>query len=141
MSLDLVRKQAKEAGIAWRDVIRAKRELMSYHEEQQHFIDCVRQTAFKRLTGRTDRFWMIFGHTCDRTYGHWFHGGGDYDTIKGFDVVANGMQMEFPQLCNEEDASETLYSFLKDQPFRIPCNDDLYKEAFQMLSSSVAVPF
>lgn len=141
MSLDSIRHQAKEAGIAWRDVIQAKREVQALHEEQQKFIDDVRQSAFQKLTGRRDHMWLIFGYETDRVFGKWFTDG-DYDSIPGFDVVANSMWHQFPQLCNEEDASETLYSFLKNQTFKIPSNYELYKEAFQMMTASLeAVPF
>lgn len=143
MSLDSVRKQAKEAGIPWREVIDAKREVQSLHEQRQQFIDDVRKTAFLYLTGRRDRFWMIFGHTCDKTFRHWFHDGGDYNTINNFDTAARTVYFECPGLCScEEDAAEALWNFLTEQPFRIPSNDELYKEAFQMLTASLeTVPF
>ena len=143
MSLDSIRQQAKEAGIPWREVIAAKRDVQVLHEQRQVFIDDVRKRAFQWLTGRRDRFWMIFGHVCDKTYGGWFHGGGDYNTIRNFDTAARSIFIECPGLCScEEDAAESLWSFLTEQPFRIPANDELYKEAFQMLTASIeAVPF
>lgn len=143
MSLDAIRKQAKEAGIPWREVLAAKRDVQAIHEARQQFIDEVRQSAFRKLTGRRDRFWMIFGHTLDKTYSRWFHNGGDYDSIPGFDTTARSVFLECPGLCAcEEDASEALWDFLTNQPFRIPSNEELYKEAFDMLSSSVeTVPF
>lgn len=143
MSLDAIRKQAREAGIPWREVIAAKREIQANYEAQQQFIDDVRKTAFLYLTGRRDRFWMIFGHVSDKQFGHWFHGGGDYDTIDNFDTAARSVYFECPGLCSrEEDAAEALWNFLTNQPFRIPANEDLYKESLQMLKSSIAaVPF
>lgn len=143
MSLDSIRKHAKEAGIPWREVIAAKRDVQAIHESNQQFIDEVRQSAFRKLTGRNDRFWMIFGHTCDKTYGNWFHGGGDYDTIRNFDTVARSIFFECPGLCQrEEESAEALWDFLTSQPFRIPCNEDLYKEALGMLTANFeALPF
>ncbi len=143
MSLDSIRKQAKEAGIPWREVIAAKREIQANYEAQQAFIDDVRKTAFLYLTGRRDRFWMIFGHVSDKQFGHMFHGGGDYDKIRNFDTAARSVYFECPGLCQcEENASEALWTFLTEQPFRIPSNEDLYAEAMQMLTASIeAVPF
>lgn len=132
MSLDSIRKHAKEAGIAWRDMLQAKREVQALHSEHQRYIDEIRQSAFRKLTGRMDHMWLIFGYETDRVFGKWFTDG-DYDLIPGFDVVANSIWHEYPQLCNEEDAAETLYAFLKNQPFKIPANEELYKEAFQMM--------
>jgi hypothetical protein len=143
MSLDTIRKQAKEAGIPWREVIAAKREIQALHEAHQEFVDEVRQRAFVLLTGRRDRFWMIFGHVCDKTYGKWFHDGGDCDSIPSFDTASRTVFFDCPGLCSrEEDASKALWNFLTDQPFRIPSNEELYKEAINMLTASLAeVPF
>jgi hypothetical protein len=143
MSLETIRNQAKAAGIPWREVIAAKREIQAVYEAQQEFIDEVRRRAFVYLTGRRDRFWMIFGHVCDKTYGNWFHGGGDYNTINNFDTAARSVFFECPGLCSrEEDSAEALWNFLTEQPFRIPANEELYKEAFNMLTASLeAVPF
>lgn len=142
MSLDSIRQQAKEAGIPWREVIAAKREVQALHEQRQAFIDDVRKTAFLYLTGRRDHMWFIFGYETDRGYGKWFREG-DYDTIPNFDTAARSVFFECPGLCQcEEDASEALWRFLKDQPFKIPSNEELYKEAFQMLTASLeTVPF
>jgi hypothetical protein len=143
MSLDTIRKQAKEAGIPWREVIAAEREIQAVYEAQQEFIDEVRRRAFVYLTGRRDRFWMIFGHVSDKTFGKWFHGGGDYNTIENFDTAARSVFFECPGLCSrEEDAAEALWDFLTSQPFRVPSNDELYKEAVNMMTASIAeVPF
>lgn len=142
MSLDTIRKQAKEAGIAWRDVIAAKRELQAQYEYHQEFIDDVRETAFRYLTGRRDHMWFIFGYESDRTFGKWFRDG-DCSTIPRWDTASRSVFFECPGLCNrEEDASEALWDFLKNQPFKIPSNYELYKEALQMLTSSLeSVPF
>jgi hypothetical protein len=142
MSLESIRKQAKEAGIAWRDVLAAKRDVQALHESHQAFIDEVRQTAFRKLTGRRDHMWFIFGYETDRGFGKWFSDG-DYNVIPNFDTAARSVFFECPGLCScEEDASEALYDFLRNQPFKIPCNEELYKEAFQMLSTSLAeTPF
>ena len=142
MSVDSIRKQAKEAGIPWREVIAAKRDVQALHESHQVFIDDIRQSAFRKLTGRRDHMWFIFGYETDRGYGKWFRDG-DHDSIPGFDVAARSVFFECPGLCScEEDAAESLYAFLKNQPFKIPGNDELYNEAFEMINaSSETVPF
>ena len=133
-----IRKKAKELGIDGRELLAVKKEVEALYAQQQDFIDSVRQTAFRAMTGRTDRFWMIFGHESDRKYGKIFHGGGDYSTIHGWDDIAKSVFANCPGLCQcEEDASEALWDFVRYQPFRIPTTADLYKEAAKRLADSV----
>lgn len=140
--LNEIRKHAKEMGIPWREVLEAKRAVQELHEQRQELIDDVRQTAFRKLTGRRDHMWFIFGYETDRGYGKWFREG-DYSEIPNWDTVARSVFFECPGMCRfEDDASEAMWDFIKNEPFKIPCNERLYNEAFQMLTASLAaVPF
>ena len=137
MEVKEIRKSAKDAGISGSELLACKRDLEANYQAEQNFIDDIRRTAFRNLTGRNDRFWMIFGHESCPQFGKMFHGGGDYTTIRGWDVAARSVFFECPGLCScEEDASEALWNFVRYQPFRIPTNAELYSEAFKMILNS-----
>lgn len=138
MEVSDIRNLAKQREIPWSVVVAAKREVEALHSQHQAFVDSVRQTAFFAMTGRRDRFWMIFGHVSDKTYGKLFHGGGDMDKVHGWDLVARSTYLAHPELCESEDeASQALWDFLINSPFRIPTTAELYKEAFDRICNDM----
>ena len=136
MDVNEIKRQAKLAGINGQDLLAAKRECEAIHRQHQEFVNRVRSLTFRSLTGRPDHFWLIFGSPGDRVYGEMFHGGGDYDTVRGWDEVAQSVWLATMFCANEEDAEGKLWEFIINEPFKIPSNPDLYREAYRRLVDS-----
>lgn len=136
--VNTIKKQAKAAGINGRDLLNAKREIEQFHKQYQDFVNHVRRETHAAFVGEDHNFWRIFGHYNDQKSKHVFHSGGDYTTIKNWDTLSRTIFWSCPGLCScEEDASEALWNFIKDEPFTIPSNTDMYKEAFNRLVDSL----
>lgn len=136
--VNTIKKQAKQLGLHGNDLLNAKREIEQYHRQHQEFVNHVRRETHAALTGSRNNFWRIFGHYNDPKSNRIFHNGGDYTTIKNWDTLARTIYWTCPGLCScEEDASEALWNFIRYEPFRIPCNYDLYREATKRLVDSL----
>lgn len=129
-------KQAKADGIRYADLLAAKRECEAVHEENQQWIDRIRRATFTAVTGRTDQFWLIFGHPSCRLSQKIFHHDGDYSSVSRWDEVAQSVWYETQFCRNEEDAEAELFDFIRNQTFKIPTNAELYREAYRRLRDS-----
>lgn len=126
-----LKRQARQDGVAWADVQALASELRQHDRDARERANEIRRESWERMVPRT--CWPFWRHGWRVRYPKAFEGG-DWRNIRGFDVLAAGMALAYPELGNG-DACENLYNELLKPYRRAKAPERLYREAIELLAS------
>ena len=127
-----LQRRAHKLGISWSDVCDAYHELRASQREGCEHENALRQRAWEKMvTPGSHPFWRHgFYVRWPRAFAE-----GDRTLIPGFDVVADGLSYEFPELRGENDPAATLYDILCKPYVRMPDRDKTWQQAFDQVAA------
>lgn len=124
------RKEAEAIGLRWDDVQTMYRELREREKEQRRWKWNIRREAWDRAGYRSGAHWKLANRNATN--------GGDMASIVGFDGLAQGMAMSFPELgsTDSDEPARKLWSLLTELVDRLPPPEKTYREAIELLVDS-----
>ena len=134
-TVEQVKAEAKQRGIAWSWVLEACKELRAEAAAAAEHANEVRKTAWTNYTAKTPwahPFWRIgfltrFGKRVDAA---------DYKVVPGFDVLAAGIAEVFPEF-SDDAGCERLWTFLLSPYKPLPKRAELLARALDRAAAAV----
>lgn len=133
-----LKREAKQRGMSWRDVVEAKADLerdwklqSGYDHEME-----IRKVAWHAYVGHDTPSAAFYRHGFARRFRRQLAKGKDYTCVRGYDAIAQQVAAEFPEFANADDTCEgtaRLFDLLFESNTVIP-QTELYQEAFDMVA-------
>lgn len=137
-----LKRDAKQAGINWNDVIECKNDLVSqslYANEREQE---VRKIAWHTYVGSSSGSAPFWRHGFSKRFAKKLAKGADYTCIPGYDEIALAVSSEWPEFANDDDSCDgtaRLFDFLFQPYKRLPSRDELYAQAFDLVASATPI--
>jgi len=127
------RAEAKLAGLRWRDVAAAARELRAAEIRKREPLDRARRLAWESYCHWNNRatsclsFWRC---GFDHVLGRYANSGRDYTAIRHYDQVASAVAEQLPEW---QDRADELWELLAERYEPLPGVDEFYNRAIDWL--------